>query len=144
MSSEKRLREWILWKVWLPFIFIAAIWPVGCAMGRADAYERAFAHGEFLIFGAFVLLEAALEIKHSAVDDDWWAEVARAAGMFVIFCYAIVYVLATVAEERGTYRHGAVYYACFGCSVAVAALSITVYSYYRAKNNAVSRQLPRE
>lgn len=144
MNTEKRLREWLMWKVWLPFIFIAAMWPVGCAMHRVDAYERAFSHGEFLIFGAFVLLEAALEIKHSSVDDDWWGEVARAAGIVVIFCYGFVYVLVTQAEERPTFKHDLIYYACFGCSVAIAALSIGIYSYFRAKSSAASRQLPND
>jgi hypothetical protein len=144
MNPDKRLREWLLWKVCLPFIFIAAMWPVGCAMRRSDAYERAFAHGEFLIFGAFVLLEAALEMKHSAPDDDWWPDLARVAGIVVVFCYGFVYVLVVQAEEKPTFKHDLVYYAYFSCSVAIAALSVSVYSYWRAKGGAASRQLPQE
>ena len=132
-----------MWKVWIPFVFIAAMWPVGCAMHRNDAYPHAFAHGEFLIFAAFVLLEAALEMKHSAAtdSDDLWAEGARAAAILVIFCYGFVYVLVTQAEEKHTYRHDLVYYACFSCSVAVAALAMSIYSYWRAKGSAAARQL---
>lgn len=145
ITADRRLRDWLMWKVWLPFIFIAVMWPVGVAMHRSDAYQRAFAHGEFLIFGAFVLLEAALEMKHSSPpgEDDFWAEAARVAAIVIVLCYGVVNVLVAQAEEgQPPHKHDLVYYACFSCSVAVVALAVSVFSYWRVKGKNAYQLLP--
>lgn len=144
MSLEKRLREWLMWKVLLPFGFIAAMWPIGWLWHRNHAYERAFAHGEFFIFAAIVFLEVALELKHSIAngDDDFWVDAARIVAIFIIFFYGFIHLAAARAEEQAAYKGDLVYCASFSCAVALFALSVAFFAYWRAKGGVASRQVP--
>jgi hypothetical protein len=146
MTSDRRLRDWMMWKVWLPFVFIAAMWPIyRFALHRHDAFQQAFAHGEFLIFSALALLEAGLELKHAQRPDadDFWPEVARFSAIFIVFSYGFVHMAVVRAEASPEFRHDLIYYACFSCSVAVAAIATSLLAYWRAKVAFASSQLPK-
>ena len=144
MSIERRLRDWLMWKVWFPFILILTTWPVGCALHHNEAFQRAFSHGEFLIFSGLVLLEAAIELRYVAGSDtdDFWSQVAWFVAIVLIAAYGFVHMLATRTEDHPEYHHDLVYYAYFNCSVAIAALSVSIYSYYRVKVGSSERKLP--
>ena len=144
MNLERRLREWLLWKVFLPFGFIAAMWPIGWLWYRDHAYERAFAHGEFFIFAAIVFLEIALELKHSigADGDDLWVDVARIIAIFIIFFYGFIHLAAARAAQDAAFKDDLVYCASFSCAVALFALSVAFFAYWRAKGSVASRHVP--
>jgi hypothetical protein len=132
----KRLRAWLAWKVFLPFVFIALMWPVYLCFHRSDAFERAFAHGEFLIYGAIVLLEVALELKYvrdRTGDADLYSEVARIGAVVIIFIFGFTHTAVLRAEEIVVFRTDLVYYSCFGCTVATAAVSVGFYTYWKRR-----------
>jgi Sec-independent protein translocase protein TatA len=59
---DQRMIDWLVWKVLLPLTIIVFIWPAYKYVAEFDhPFERAFAHGDLLIFSALVLIEATIE-----------------------------------------------------------------------------------
>src|SRR5437764_248684 len=104
---EGRMREWFLWKVVLPFLFLLLMWPVyRLAMHRADAYEKAFAHGELLIFSALVLIEIGIEMKYSDTSaENLWTDLARIAAIILIFMFGFLHYAVIIDEEAKPVSH---------------------------------------
>lgn len=64
-ALDRRMIDWLVWKVTLPLIIFVVIWLAYKWVCKMDhPFERAFAHGDLLIFSALVLIEAVTEGEH--------------------------------------------------------------------------------
>lgn len=144
-TTQTRMREWLMWKVLLPFAFMFLMWPIYAIFAKNhDAFAKAFAHGEFLIFAALVLIEVALELRNgpSASSSEGRADFARFGAFFLIFLFGFLRAAVIQEEHSKTPEHQRlIYFACFSCSVGVFAVCVALVTYWRSKGHAAEQHL---
>lgn len=132
---NQHLQTVCIWKVFVPFLLIILIYPVFLVfMKDHHPFERAFAHGELLIFSALVLIEAAVELKRARLGYD---ELLRAMAMITIFIFGFVKYSAVQQERQlDTNDLDAVQQlfavSFFNCAVALFAIAVSIYAFLQA------------
>jgi len=132
---NQHLQTVCIWKVFVPFLLIILIYPVFLIIVKDHhPFERAFAHGELLIFSALVLIEAAVELKRARLGYD---ELLRAMAMITIFIFGFVKYSAMMQERHlETNDMDAINqlfaFSFFNCAVALFAIAVSIYAFLQA------------
>jgi hypothetical protein len=148
---DNHLQAICLWKVFFPLFLILIIYPVYAFFLKVDhPFQRAFAHGDLLIFSALVMVEAAVELKEVRSRYD---ELLRFVAMSAIVIFGFVKYGAMLRESN--LHHGDVSglapeaaaaavraaheaavdlhaFSFFNCAVAACAVIISLYSFLHA------------
>jgi hypothetical protein len=125
-----------VWKVFVPFLLIILIYPIFLIVVKVHhPFERAFAHGELLIFSALILIEAAVELKRAQLGYD---ELLRAGAMLTIFIFGFMKYEAMQQEphletDNALASAAAVSqlfaFSFFNCVVAMFAIAVSIYAF---------------
>lgn len=95
---DHHLQTICLWKVLFPLFLILIIYPLYAFFLKIDhPFQRAFAHGDLLIFSALVMVEAAVELKEVKSRYD---ELLRFVAMATIVIFGIVKYGAMLREPH--------------------------------------------
>jgi len=136
-AVEIRMFNWCLWKALVPAILLAGLFPLyRYVLTLEHPFQRAFAHGDLILFASILLFEIGVETEGGAHRPRWlWitAAVARALAFLLMPMYWIIKHDVILKEEQlARATHGASepiisklsVYAGFSCTVAVASLVI--------------------
>jgi hypothetical protein len=132
---NEHLQTVCIWKVFVPFLLIILIYPIFLIIVKVHhPFERAFAHGELLIFSALILIEAAVELKRARLGYD---ELLRALAMITIFIFGFMKYEALQQERHlETENLDAINqlfaFSFFNCAVAAFAIAVSIYSFLQA------------
>jgi hypothetical protein len=125
-----------IWKVLVPFLFIIVIYPIFVFVANDvnHPFERAFAHGELLVFSALILIEAAVELRRAKIGYD---EVLRALSLLPIMFYGFIKYKTMLQEPKMEHEDIAAIkqlflFSFFNCAVAVFAVTGSIYSFLQA------------
>jgi hypothetical protein len=139
---NQHLQTICVWKVFVPFLLIILIYPIFLIVVRVHhPFERAFAHGELLIFSALILIEAAVELKRAQLGYD---ELLRAGAMLTIFIFGFMKYEAMQQEPHLETQNVAVAAAAvsqlfafsfFNCVVAMFAIAVSIFAFLKSVNN---------
>lgn len=148
---DEHLQTICLWKVFFPLFLILIIYPLYAVFLKIDhPFQRAFAHGDLLIFSALILVEAAIELKDVKSRYD---ELLRFVAMAVMVVFGMVKYGAMIREPH-LHQSGAPAlspeaaatltrvaheaaaelsaFSFFNCAVAACAVAATLYSLLHA------------
>jgi hypothetical protein len=163
--TEKRMREWLIFKVFVPFVFLIIIWPITLlkSVSVAEAFHEAFAHCELLVFSALVFIEIGIEINYlnSRVRDgfNWWPDVARGMSLITIVLYGVLVTLVIGFSHEDTtsaaltvhglpndpYAHPhhnqLIWVSVFAFSMAIISVAMSVYAFCKVKHLEVERRV---
>lgn len=132
---NQHLQTICIWKVFVPFLLIILIYPIFMIVVKVHhPFERAFAHGELLIFSALILIEAAVELKRAELGYD---EALRALAMLTIFIFGFMKYQAMQQErylETGDLAaiNQLFAFSFFNCAVAAFAIAVSIYAFLQA------------
>jgi len=132
---NQHLQTICIWKVVVPFLLLMFIYPIYILIVKVHyPFERAFAHGELLVFSALILIEAAVELKRAQLGYD---EVLRGLALLVIFLFGFVKYQAMQQEPRlETGDAEAISqlfaFSFFNCTVAIFAVAASIYAFLYA------------
>ncbi len=135
---NQHLQTICVWKVLVPFILIILMLPIYVLVGRiSHPFEKAFSHGDLLIFSSLILIEAAVELKRTKLGYD---ELLRACALFTIFLFGFIKLQAMKQEpllEQGSMDaiNQLWAFSFFNCAVSVCAVIISIYTFLKAINN---------
>jgi len=139
---NQHLQTICIWKVFVPFLLIIVMYPIFLVIVKIPhPFERAFAHGELLIFSSLILIEAAVELKRSDLGYD---ELLRGFATITIFIFGFMKYQAMQQEPRlETENQDAInqlfLFSFINCSVSAVAIAVSIYSFLmaiRAENTA--------
>lgn len=143
-SWEVRLVKWIIYKVIIPLIVMFVIWPISeYSLGLHHAYEKAFAHGDLLIFAAFVLIEVVIEGEHKHVKN-WRFQLGRHTAFVLAFVSLIFFIVVKIDVLRSEEAPniGKMYmYSCVGWFMAVLAGIISIYAFWKTAYDRTTKEL---
>lgn len=138
-AIEMRTVNWCLWKAAIPALFVAGLWPFyRFVLTLEHPFPRAFAHADFILFSAILLLEIGAESDGAALTPRGiriGSAVARAVAVLFMPMYWVIKhdvllqedVLARIKPPSPQYA-GALDklrgYACFSCTVAIISLIV--------------------
>jgi|SRR5688500_2527894 amino acid permease len=132
---NQHLQTICVWKIFVPFLLIILIYPIFLVVVRVHhPFERAFAHGELLIFSALILIEAAVELKRARLGYD---ELLRAGAMLTIFIFGFMKYEA-IQQERHLETQNAdainqlFAFSFFNCAVATFAITVSIFAFLQA------------
>lgn len=144
---ENRMREWLTWKVFGPFIFFLLIWPIYYVFhdpskptSLSHTFHHAFAHCELLIFSSLVFIEMAMEISYlkKEVREKFqgWLDVARLLALIPIFLYGVIVADVIRNGDGGSenYHANLMLYSWLALSISVLAVSTSVYTFWKVKH----------
>lgn len=95
---DQHLQTICLWKVFFPLFLILIIYPLYAVFLKIDhPFQRAFAHGDLLIFSALILVEAAIELKEVKSRYD---ELLRFVAMLMMVVFGMVKYGAMIREPH--------------------------------------------
>lgn len=159
---DQHLQTICLWKVFFPLFLILIIYPLYAVFLKIDhPFQRAFAHGDLLIFSALILVEAAIELKEAKSRYD---EVLRFVAMVVMVVFGMVKYGAMLREPHlhqaaagtlspeaaatlGRAAHEAAVelnaFSFFNCAVAACAVAASLYAFLHAVRRKSGRQVDR-
>jgi hypothetical protein len=132
---NEHLQTICIWKVVVPFLLLMILFPVYILIVKVHyPFERAFAHGELLIFSALILIEAAVELKRAQVGFD---ELLRGFALLAIFLFGFMKYQAIQQEphlEKGEVEAISQMFAFsfFNCTVAIFAVAASMYAFLHA------------
>jgi len=132
---NQHLQTICVWKVFVPFLLIILIYPIFMIVVKVNhPFERAFAHGELLIFSALILIEAAVELKRARLGYD---ELLRAGAMLTIFIFGFMKYEAMQQERHLEADEMAAInqlfaFSFFNCAVAALAIAVSVFAFLQA------------
>jgi hypothetical protein len=132
---NQHLQTICIWKIAIPFLLLVILFPIYILIVKVQfPFERAFAHGELLIFSALVLIEAAVELKRAEVGFD---ELLRGFALLAIFLFGFMKYQAIQQEphlEKGEVEAVSQMFAFsfFNCAVALFAVAASVYAFLQA------------
>jgi hypothetical protein len=135
---NQHLQTICVWKVLVPFILIILMLPIYILVGKVShPFEKAFAHGDLLIFSSLILIEAAVELKRTKLGYD---ELLRAGALFTIFLFGFIKLQAMKQEpllekESVDAITQLWYFSFFNCAVSVCAVIISIYTFLKAIKN---------
>lgn len=152
-----RAVNWWLWKVMVPAGLIAALWPVyQWVLSLPHAFQRAFAHGDFVLLSALILLELTVESEQLAWQRLSFRAVAgsgKAGAVILMFVYGFIKYDVIIQESRLPGAKGAALqsailaklraYACFNCSVIVLAVGACAFVLWSLLEHQRQEQLDR-
>jgi len=136
---DQRMIGWLVWKVMAPFGFLMLIYPLYRFVMpiEGNPFVKAFAHGDFLIFSALVLIEIAIEYKHAEIEEaqspsllfNVVIEVVRVMAFFLIFVFG--FMKYDVVAHENLEPNRMVVYSWFSCSVAVSSVLFSIYIFWK-------------
>lgn len=154
---DQHLQTICLWKVLFPLLLILIIYPLYALLLKIDyPFQRAFAHGDLLIFSALIMVEAAIELKESKSNYD---EPLRFVAMLTMVIFGLVKYgamlrephlhtvdFATLSPEVATRMMNESLEAAkelkafsfFNCAVAACAVSGSIYAFVHAVRHKTS------
>ena len=92
--SSERLRNWCIWKVVLPLGMLALFYPLyRYVLELEHPFQRAFAHGDLILFSVLILLEAAIEGEHIRHRGAWFhigMHLAKVLALFLILTFGFI------------------------------------------------------
>jgi hypothetical protein len=95
---NQHLQTICLWKVFFPLFLIVLIYPLYALFLKIDhPFQRAFSHGDLLIFSALIMIEAAIELREAKSNYD---EPLRFVAMATMVVFGIVKYGAMLREPR--------------------------------------------
>lgn len=95
---NQHLQTICLWKVLFPLFLILIIYPTYALLLKIDyPFQRAFAHGDLLIFSALIMVEAAIELKEANSNYD---EPLRFVAMITMVIFGLVKYGAMLREPH--------------------------------------------
>jgi len=134
---EIRMLNWCLWKALVPALLIFGLFPLyRYIITLEHPFQRAFAHGELILFGSILLFEIGVDTEGGA-HRPWrlilTTSVVRAIAFVLMPVYWLIKHDVIVKEERlaklsnQTAEYVAIVeklrnYACMSCTVAVGCL----------------------
>ncbi|MFL6274462.1 MAG: hypothetical protein ACJ74G_04560 [Blastocatellia bacterium] len=137
---DERMVNWIIWKVIAPFGLLLLIYPIyKYIIHMPDSpFAKAFAHGDFLIFSALVLIEVAIEYKHvlgaeaqmATLPFKVFMEIVRVAAFFLIFLFGFM-KYDVVTHELEPDHSKLLGYSFFSCSVAIFSVLFSLYVFWK-------------
>jgi hypothetical protein len=138
-AVEERFTAWCVWKIVVPGAMLLLVWPVyAFVLSVKHPFQRAFAHGDLLIFAAMVLLEAAVEAEQ--VRRAGWLfragrQLAKAFAVIIIFLFGFIRYDVTVLDPELAHDSLGVVkkltgYSCFNSSVALVAVMASLLSFW--------------
>lgn len=102
--SAERLRNWCVWKVVFPLGMLALLYPIyRFVLELKHPYEKAFAHGDLLLFSVLILLEAAIEGEHLRSKDGWFhvlMALAKVGAVLLILIFGFMKADVVLQETR--------------------------------------------
>lgn len=137
-----RTLSWWVWKAVVPTVLLAAMWPVyAYVLALPHAFQRAFAHGDYLLLAALLVLELTVEGDHVArprMSFRTLSTVGKATAFVMMFVYGFVKydVVTQEAKLAGAAGNALIEhsvldklraYSCFNCSVIICALIACVF-----------------
>jgi hypothetical protein len=132
---NQHLQTICIWKVAVPFLLLMIIYPIYILVVNVQhPFERAFAHGELLIFSALVLIEAAIELKRAKLGFD---ELLRGLALLAIFLFGFMKYQAIQQEphlelgEADAIRQ-LFAFSFFNCTVGITAVAASIYAFLYA------------
>lgn len=154
---DQHLQTICLWKVLFPLFLILIIYPTYALLLKVDyPFQRAFAHGDLLIFSALIMVEAAIELKESKSNYD---EPLRFVAMLTMVIFGLVkygamlrephlhttgleMMTPEVASHVVREAHEAAMelkaFSFFNCAVAACAVSGSIYAFVHAVRHKTS------
>lgn len=132
-----RALSWWIWKAVVPAVLLTALWPIYTyILALPHAFQRAFAHGDFLLLSALLMLELTVEGDHVArqkMSFRFLAAGSKAAAFVLMFVYGFVKYDVVTQEARlaaaalnpdieATILDKLRAYSCFNCSVMLCAI----------------------
>ncbi|MEN3330001.1 MAG: hypothetical protein V7638_4808 [Acidobacteriota bacterium] len=123
-----------IWKIFVPFLLIILIYPIFTIIVKVHhPFQRAFAHGELLIFSALILIEAAVELKRARLGYD---ELLRGIAMIIIFLFGFMKYQAMQQEQHLETDLDAINqlfaFSFFNCTAAAFAITVSIYAFLQA------------
>jgi hypothetical protein len=146
-----KLYNWTALKVILPLLVLFLIYPLcGFTLDLDHPFQRAFQHGDLLVFSALILVEAAFELESSNLRDSGIHLVQLIAMMLAIFSiFTFVAVKFDVLRNEEAAHLNLIQnywlkmgvYACLGWCTAILSGVATVYAIVYASYREASYKL---
>lgn len=138
-----RALDWCVWKAFIPLLLMGLFWPIyGIILNLEHPFERAFAHGDLLLFAALLLIEAAVEgeqVRNENFRARLGRQMSKGSAIILIFIfgflkYDVMMQEGRLAEEgaRAAVFSKLAGYAYFNLLVAVAAVLYGMYSFWKS------------
>lgn len=150
--SSERLRNWCIWKVVLPLGMLALFYPMyRFVLELEHPFERAFAHGDLILFSVLILLEAAVEGEHIRKQGAWFhlrLHLAKVAAILLILIFGFVKTDVMLQESKigDISSHADVFrkflvYSYFNWLVALVAVIYSLFSFWTVVGKEHSERL---
>lgn len=144
-SLDRRMLDWMFSRVFLPFAILILMWPIyKYFLDLPYPFERAFSHGDLLIFSALILLESASEGEYTHAQSLGMGLARRAAWalaisfvlVFGFMKYSVILkeeLLAKTTEASMTLllTHKMRAFSCLNCTIAVVSVLFSGYAYWK-------------
>jgi hypothetical protein len=150
---EIRMINWCLWKALVPAVLIFGQWPLYGLIPMDHPFERAFAHGELILFASILLFEIGVDTEGGARRPRALVvatAVVRAVAFVLMPAYWVIKHDAIMKEERlaklseQALEHAAILeklrgYAALSCTIAAASLlisgilAVAAFDYHKAE-----------
>jgi hypothetical protein len=144
-SLDRRMLDWMFSRVLLPFAILILMWPIyKYFLDLPHPFERAFAHGDLLIFSALILFDSASEGQYTHAQGLGMGFARRAAWVLAIsfvlifgfMNYSVILkeeLLAKATESSVTalltYKMRA--FSCLNCTIAVVSVLFSAFAYWK-------------
>jgi hypothetical protein len=139
-----RVLKWTIYKVVTPLLVIFIIWPIYWgSLGIEHPFEKAFTHGDLLIFAALILIETVIEGEGSEVRDFRFhlgRHTALVLAVVSLILFTVVKVDIMRSEALPVY-HKMRFYGGLGWAIAILAGVLSFYAYSRESYNKVSAKV---
>jgi hypothetical protein len=96
---DKHMEAVCVWKIIIPFLLLVLVAPILSVIFPTLDYplQRAFAHGDLLIFSGLILIEAAIEMNRAEMK---YSELLRGVATLMIFSFGFVKIGAMLREHE--------------------------------------------
>jgi hypothetical protein len=141
---DKNMEAVCVWKIIIPFLLLVLVAPILSVIFPTLDYpvQRAFAHGDLLIFSGLILIEAAIELNRAEMK---YSELLRGLATLMIFSFGFVKIGAMLREHDLADQKAALSaaqtllrFSMFNVSMAVLSVVGSLYAFLQAirKENA--------
>lgn len=139
-SLDRRMLDWLFSRIFMPFLILMLMWPIyKWFFDLPHSFERAFAHGDLLIFSALILLESAAEAEYAPYQSVRMGIARRCAWLFAIGCVLVFGFMKysvmlkepqlAISPEAVIGRMKA--FACLNCTIAVVSILFSAFAYWK-------------
>ena len=139
-SLDRRMLDWLFSRVFLPFLILMLMWPIyKWFFDLQYPFERAFAHGDLLIFSALILLESATEAEYAPFQSVRMGIARRLAWLFAIACvltfgfmkYSVMLKEAQLPSNPESVIGRMKAFSCLNCTIAIVSILFSAFAYWK-------------